>query len=101
MLYLNAFTCLTHKRRRFFMSVVIRLSRTGKTNTPLYRVTVADSRRWRDGKFLAKVGWYNPRSNEQKSRIKLDLTTIDAWIKKGAQPSETVAKLIKDYRASS
>ena len=80
------------------MSVVIRLSRTGKTNTPLYRVTVADSRRWRDGKYLANVGWYNPRTNEAKSRIKLDLEKIDGWIKKGAQPTDTVAKLIKDYR---
>ncbi len=80
------------------MSVVIRLSRTGKTNTPLYRVTVADQRRWRDGKFLARVGWYNPCSNEPKSRIKLDLTKIDDWIKKGARPTETVSKLIGDYR---
>ena len=80
------------------MSVVIRLSRTGKTNTPLYRVMVADSRRWRDGKYIERVGWYNPCSNEAKSRMKLDLTAIDSWIKKGAQPSETVAKLIKDFR---
>jgi small subunit ribosomal protein S16 len=80
------------------MAVVIRLSRTGKKNSPLYRVTVADQRRWRDGKFLARVGWYNPRTNEVKSRIKLDLTSIDQWIKKGAKPSETVSKLIKDYR---
>ena len=80
------------------MSVVIRLSRTGKTNSPLYRVTVADSRRWRDGKFLERVGWYNPRTNDAKFRIKLNLESIDSWIKKGAQPSETVAKLIKDFR---
>ena len=80
------------------MAVVIRLSKTGKRNAPLYRVTVADGRRWRDGKFLARVGWYNPRTDEPKSRINLDLTAIDDWIKKGAQPSETVSKLIKDYR---
>jgi small subunit ribosomal protein S16 len=80
------------------MSVVIRLSRAGKTNTPLYRVTVADSRRWRDVKYIERVGWYNPCSNETKSRMKLDLTSIDDWIKKGAKPSETVAKLIKDFR---
>ncbi len=80
------------------MSVVILLSRTGKANSPLYRVTVADSRRWRDGKYIERVGWYNPRTNEAKSRIKLNLTSIDGWIKNGAQPTETVAKLIKDYR---
>ena len=80
--------------------VVIRLARTGKINAAFYRVTVADGRRWRDGKFLAKVGWYNPRSNDAKARIKLDMPVIDAWIKKGAQPSATVAKLIKDYRVT-
>ena len=78
--------------------VVIRLARTGKRNSAFYRVTVADSRRFRDGKFLAKVGWYNPRTDENKARIELDMPQIEEWIKKGAQPSETVAKLIKDYR---
>jgi small subunit ribosomal protein S16 len=78
--------------------VVIRLSRTGKINAAFYKVAVADKRRWRDGKFLAKVGWYNPRTNDPKTRIELDLPKIDEWIKKGAQPSATVAKLIKDYR---
>jgi small subunit ribosomal protein S16 len=80
------------------MSVVIRLARTGKRNSAMYRVTVADQRRWRDGKYLARVGWYNPRTDEAKARIKLDMPSIEAWIKKGAQPSETVAKLIKDYQ---
>lgn len=80
------------------MSVVIRLARTGKRNSAMYRVTVADQRRWRDGKYLARVGWYNPRTDEAKARIKLDLASIESWIKKGAQPTETVAKLIKDYQ---
>ncbi len=78
--------------------VVIRLSRTGKINAAFYKVAVADKRRWRDGKFLAKVGWYNPRTNDAKTRIELDLNQIDEWIKKGAKPTATVAKLIKDYR---
>lgn len=78
--------------------VVIRLSRTGKINSAFYKVAVADKRRWRDGKFLAKVGWYNPRTDDVKQRIHLDMPVIEEWIKKGAQPSETVAKLIKDYR---
>ncbi len=81
------------------MAVVIRLARTGKRNSVLYRVTVADQRRWRDGKFLARVGWYNPRTDEAKARIHLDMNSIDGWIKKGAKPTETVSKLIKDYRA--
>ena len=82
------------------MAVVIRLARTGKTNTARYRVTVADKRRWRDGKFLEHVGWYNPTTNEAKARITLNMESIDSWIKKGALPSDTVRKLIKDYRAS-
>jgi small subunit ribosomal protein S16 len=80
------------------MSVVIRLSRTGKTNTPLFRVTVADSRRWRDGKYLANVGWYNPRTNEPASRLKLDIEAVESWIKKGARPTDTVKHLIKEFR---
>lgn len=80
------------------MAVVIRLSRSGRKNLPKYRVTVADSRRWRDGKFLARIGWYNPCTDEAGVRIKLDMTQVDDWISKGAQPSETVAKLISDYR---
>jgi small subunit ribosomal protein S16 len=82
------------------MAVVIRLARSGKRNAPYYRVTVADQRRWRDGKFLARVGWYNPRTDAKEFRIKLDLPAIDGWVKKGARPTETVAKLIKDYRVT-
>jgi small subunit ribosomal protein S16 len=80
------------------MAVVIRLSRSGRRNAPMYRLTVADSRRWRDGKFLDRVGWYNPRKNEAKDRYHIDLTKVDEWIKKGAKPSETVAELLKTYR---
>ena len=79
------------------MAVVIRLSRTGKTNAPRYRVTVADSRRCRDGKYLANVGWYNPRAEKKEDVIKLDMESIQAWIKKGARPSESVAQLIATH----
>lgn len=80
------------------MSVVIRLARTGRRNLPFYRLTVADSRRWRDGKFIAKVGWYDPTKNEVDKRYEFDLDAIDSWIKKGAQLTETVKKLVQDYR---
>ena len=73
------------------MAVVIRLSRTGRANSPAYRVTVADSRRWRDGKYLENVGSYNPT---RENGLKLDLEKIDAWVKKGAQMSETVEELV-------
>ncbi len=80
------------------MAVVIRLARTGTTNLPRYRVTIADSRKFRDGKFLAQVGWYDPTA--KKDGIKLDLPVIDSWIAKGAQPSESVGHLIKRYRVA-
>ena len=80
------------------MPVVIRLARTGKTNSPRYRVTVADSRRWRDGKYLDSVGWYNPTL--EKDNLKLDLPRIDDWIKKGARPSETVQELIERVKTN-
>ncbi|MCC6278604.1 MAG: 30S ribosomal protein S16 [Oligoflexia bacterium] len=80
--------------------VVIRLSRSGRRNLPLFRFTVADKRRFRDGKFLARIGWYNPCENDMKKRMNLDLSALDAWVKKGAQPSETVAELVRQYRAA-
>lgn len=75
--------------------VVIRLSRRGTTHSPKYRVTVADSRKPRDGKFIEIVGHFNPlaRGNEQKLALKMD--RIQDWISKGAQPSDRVKTLIK------
>ncbi|MBN1193088.1 MAG: 30S ribosomal protein S16 [Coriobacteriia bacterium] len=74
------------------MSVKIRLARAGAKKTPFYRVVAADSRAPRDGRFIEILGRYNPRT--EPSTIELDLEKIDAWIAKGAQTSETVAKLI-------
>lgn len=82
------------------MSVVIRLSRTGRRNLPVYRVTVADGRFCRDGRYLENVGWYNPKADEPAKRADLNLTAIESWIKKGAQPSPTVKKIIKDFQKS-
>jgi small subunit ribosomal protein S16 len=70
----------------------IRLQRAGKKKSPLYRVVVADSRAPRDGRFIDLVGRYNPRT--EPSTIELDIEKIDSWLSKGAQPSETVTKLI-------
>ncbi len=75
------------------MSVKIRLTRTGKKKQPHYRLVVADSRFWRDGRYLEHVGSYNPRSNP----VQLDLKTdrIIHWLDRGARPTETVGKLLK------
>ena len=78
--------------------VVIRLSRQGATHSPKYRVTVADSRRAASKKYIEVVGRYNPFARGQDKKIELDLDRIDEWIKKGAQPSDTVRSLMKKFK---
>ncbi|HKU58843.1 MAG TPA: 30S ribosomal protein S16 [Gaiellaceae bacterium] len=75
------------------MAVKLRLTRVGSKKNPIYRVVAADSRSPRDGKFLEIVGRYNPQTDP--STIDLDEAKIKEWLAKGAQPSETVAKLLK------
>jgi small subunit ribosomal protein S16 len=74
------------------LAVKIRLARAGAKKAPFYRVMAADSRATRDGRFLEILGRYNPRT--EPSTIELDLAKVDAWIAKGAQPTEAAAKLI-------
>jgi small subunit ribosomal protein S16 len=74
------------------LAVKIRLARAGAKKAPFYRVIAADGRATRDGRFLEILGRYNPRS--EPSSIELDLAKVDAWIGKGAQPTEAAAKLI-------
>jgi small subunit ribosomal protein S16 len=75
------------------MSVTIRMSRHGAKKKPFYRIVVSDQRFPRDGRYIEQVGTYDPRLNN--GAIKLDREKIDAWIKKGAKPSQTVSELIK------
>ena len=75
------------------MAVKIRLTRVGSKKNPIYRVVVADSRSPRDGRFIEIVGRYNPRT--EPSTIELDQSKIDDWLSKGAQPTESVRRLIK------
>jgi small subunit ribosomal protein S16 len=74
------------------VSVRIRLARAGAKKKPFYRVVVADQRAPRDGRFIEIVGRYNPRT--EPSLVELDLDRINEWLDKGAQPTETVTKLI-------
>jgi len=74
------------------LAVKIRLARAGAKKAPFYRVIAADGRATRDGRFLEILGRYNPRT--EPSFIELDLEKVDAWIGKGAQPTEAAAKLI-------
>ena len=75
------------------MSVKIRLKRGGAKNHPAYRIVVADSRSPRDGKFIEELGSYAP--SQPGTNYKLNIERAQYWLKVGAQPSETVASLIK------
>jgi small subunit ribosomal protein S16 len=74
------------------LAVKIRLARAGAKKAPFYRVVVADSRSPRDGRFIEILGRYNPRT--QPSTVEIDVEKIDAWIAKGAVPTEAAGKLI-------
>ena len=78
------------------MAVRIRLARHGAKKRPYYRIVVADSRCPRDGKFIEEVGRYNPLVDP--AMIKLDMEAVDKWLANGAQPTDTVAALIKTAR---
>lgn len=76
--------------------VTIRLSRTGVKNRPFYHVVVADSRRSRDGRFIERIGYFNPVATGGEKRLALDSERARYWLGKGAQPSDRVAALIKE-----
>jgi small subunit ribosomal protein S16 len=75
------------------MAAKIRLARVGSKKNPIYRIVVADSRSPRDGKFIEIVGRYNPQT--QPSTIELDDAKVKDWISKGAQPTDSVKRLLK------
>ncbi len=75
------------------MSVKIRLKRTGMKKAPSYRVVIADARSPRDGRIIENIGWYNPRV--EPSAIHIDEEKALSWLRHGAQPSESVAMLLK------
>jgi small subunit ribosomal protein S16 len=72
------------------------LARHGAKKAPYYRIVVADARARRDGRFIEEVGRYNPCV--EPAMIKLDFEKVDQWVKNGAQPTDTVARLIKVAR---
>ena len=75
------------------MAVKLRLTRIGSKKNPIYRVVAADSRSPRDGKFIEIVGRYNPQTDP--STIELNEEKVKAWLDKGAQPTESVRRLLK------
>ena len=78
--------------------LTIRLARSGAKKRPFFHVSVADSRMPRDGRFVERVGYYNPIASGQEVRLELDLERIDYWIGQGAQPSDRVLNLLKQNK---
>ena len=74
------------------------MQRGGATHAPYYRVVVADGRAPRDGRFVEKVGIYDPKNKDEGKQLKLVIDRIDYWLSVGAQPSDTVRSLIKRFR---
>lgn len=75
------------------MAVKIRLKRLGSKKNPFYRIVVADARCQRDGKFIEEIGTYDPLKDP--AEIKINLESVDKWIKNGAQPTDIVRSIIK------
>jgi small subunit ribosomal protein S16 len=77
------------------MALVIRLARAGTKKRPIYHVVVADKRSPRDGRFIERLGVFNPLLPKEKvERLKLDMDKVQAWMKKGAQPSDRVSRFL-------
>lgn len=79
--------------------VRLRLKRMGRKHRPSYRVAAVDSRRSRDGMMIEELGHYDPANAKPELRLNIKLDRIEYWLGKGAQPSVTVASLIKKSRA--
>ena len=76
--------------------VTIRLARAGAKKRPFYHIVVADSRRARDGRYIERLGFFNPVAKGSEERLRLDGAKIEHWISKGAQTSDRVAQLVKE-----
>ena len=79
--------------------VVIRLARGGSKKRPFYNIVVADSRNRRDGRFIERVGFYNPVAAGAEQPLRVAFDRVDHWAKNGAQLSPTVARLVGEAKA--
>ena len=77
--------------------VTIRLSRGGAKKRPFYTVVVTDSRNRRDGRYIERIGFFNPIASGQDVRLSLNQERVQYWLGVGAQPSDRVSSLIKEY----
>ncbi|MBV1877223.1 MAG: 30S ribosomal protein S16 [Pseudomonadales bacterium] len=78
--------------------VIIRLSLGGSKKRPFYHITVADSRVSRDGRFIERIGFYNPVAKGAEEQARIELDRLDYWVSQGAQLSDRVKKVTKNYR---
>jgi len=80
--------------------VTIRLARSGVKKRPFYHIVVTDSRNARDGRYIERVGFFNPVARGQEEKLRIDQSRIDHWIGQGAKTSDRVAKLIEQNKAA-
>jgi len=78
--------------------VSIRLSRGGAKKRPFYHIVVTDQRNRRDGRYIERLGFFNPVAKGSEEKLRVDISRIEYWLGHGAQPSERVASLLKAYR---
>ena len=84
---------IIRKNYKVVLMVVIRLARGGAKKRPFYQIIVTDSRNARDGRFIERIGFFNPTAQGQAEKVRLDADRFAHWISQGAQPSERVASL--------
>ncbi|WP_066801065.1 30S ribosomal protein S16 [Moraxella oblonga] len=75
--------------------VVIRMARGGAKKRPFYQIVVADKRAPRDGRHIQKIGFFNPLARGQEESFRIDLDSYNAWIAKGAKPTDRIVQLVK------
>ncbi len=78
--------------------VTIRLSRSGAKKQPFYHIVATDSRARRDGRYIERLGYYNPVARGSSTPVKMDLERVDHWVGHGAQLSARVKNIVKAYR---
>jgi small subunit ribosomal protein S16 len=78
--------------------VSIRLSRAGAKKRPFYHLVVTDSRNRRDGRYIERLGYFNPLGQDHEENLRIDLERVDYWVGQGAQASDRVSSLLKKHR---
>jgi|TARA_B110000037_G_C16634370_1_gene307799 small subunit ribosomal protein S16 len=88
----------TRKSQEKYTVVSIRLSRGGAKKRPFYHIVATDKRNRRDGRYLERLGFFNPRATGGEESLRIDIERVDYWLAKGGQPTDTVADLVKKFR---